>query len=384
MNPAPAGNTIAQAIQDISGPWMEINLDAVTHNVSQIQQLAGNSRLMPVIKANAYGHGVVEIGRHLEKIGVLGLCVGKIEEAVKLRENGVATPLLSLGLFTTAEARWAISNNVSLALFDQSQLQILKEVRGTQAPHKKMKVHLKIDTGLGRVGVPHHEALPVIRQIHASENIILAGIYTSLTEDPSFDALQLSRFTKICAQAEKEGIDTGYKHTSSSASILTLEDHPFDVLRPGIMIFGCYPSRVEFERQKIKLQPVMTLKARVACAKTINRGEGISYHHSYRAHKPETIVTGGVGYSDGYPISVADNGYVLVHGKRYPLVASVTANHVYVHANQCKDIAYGDEIVLLGKQENSTISVEDLAAWADLSVYQLLSGLNPLIPRFYW
>lgn len=375
-----ARSNCSQSPEEISGPWLEIDLDAISHNLFQIKQIVGTSRLMPVIKANAYGHGLVNIGRHLERLGVFGLCVGSFSEALSLRENNILCPILNLGLFSGSEAQRAIADDISLVLFDDraEQLNALAARLG-----KKARVHIKIDTGLGRVGVDCSHGLTFLRQLRRMENVVIDGIYTSLTEDISYDRLQLRRFAELCAQAEAEGISLGLKHAASSAGILSLEDAGLDMVRPGIMIFGCYPSRKEGKRRRIDLKPALTLKARIAWLKQVAAGDGISYHHAYRAQEAETIITGGIGYSDGYPLGSAPGGMLLIGGCRYSLVASVTANHIYIAGGDCTQLKCGDEIVLVGSQGDDTIPVELLADHAGLSDYQLLSSLNPKLPRYY-
>lgn len=375
-----ARSNCSQGPEEISGPWLEIDLEAITHNVCQIRQIVGTSTLMPVIKANAYGHGLVNIGRHLERLDVYGLCVGSFSEALSLRQNKILCPLLNLGLFSSSEAKRAIADNISLVLFDNraEHLNTLAAQLG-----KKARVHVKIDTGLGRVGVNYSDGLTFLRRLHRMKNVVIDGIYTSLTEDISYDRLQLSRFTELCTRAEAEGIHLGLRHAASSAGILSLEDAGLDMVRPGIMIFGCYPSRNEGERRRIDLKPALSLKARVAWLKQVEAGDGISYHHTYRAKHRETIITGGIGYSDGYPPGSGSGGVVLIGGRRYSLVASVTANHIYIAGNNRAPVKCGDEIVLIGSQGDDRIPAELVADHSGLSDYQLLCGLNPNLPRYY-
>ncbi len=336
---------------------------------------------MPVIKANAYGHGIVRIGRHLEHLNVSGLCVGKFQEAVTLRGHGVACPILNLGIFSKKEAESIVENEISQVIFSDhvNSLQNIAKQKG-----KPVRVHIKVDTGLGRIGVSYKDALQYIRNVSTKKDIVIEGIYTSLSEDQSFDGLQVERFKDICMTAEEEGIALGLKHVTSSAGILTFHDSFFDMVRPGIMVFGCYPSDREYKDRKIDLKPALTLKARAAFVKKIKAGESVAYHRAYRAAGTETIITGGIGYADGYPLGLAKGGSVLIAGKKIPLIASITANHIYANAGDCDSIENGDEIVLIGCQGEEKLSIEHLAGVAGISEYQLLSGLNPALPRFYF
>lgn len=366
--------------EDISGPWLEIDLDAITHNIQQIKKRARGQLMMPVIKANAYGHGIVEIGRHLDRLDVFGLCVGKFQEAETLRKNDVACPILNLGIFSQKEAETIVEDDISQVVFDDRTVYLHELARKMG---KVAKVHIKIDTGLGRIGVPFKDALEFIRNVAASSNLQIEGIYTSLTEEPGFDKLQIERFKNICMQAEGEGISPGLKHAASSAGLLAFEDSFFDMVRPGIMVFGCYPSYREFKERKIDLKPALTLKARAAHVKKIEAGESVSYHRAHTAETSQTIVTGSIGYSDGYPLGLARGGSVLISGKEFSLIAAVTANHIYINGGKCDSIKSGDEIVLLGCQGEKEVTIENLAALLGTSEYQILSGINPTLPRFY-
>jgi len=366
---------------DISGPWLEIDLGAITHNLRQIQEISGDVQLMPVIKANAYGHGLEEVGLHLSRLGIYGLCVGSQNEALRLRNSGVSCPVLCFGPYTEKEAERAITNNIGLAVTRVEQPDMLNRV--AESVGAQARVHVKIDTGLGRVGIPWEKALASLRKLHSLKNVNVEGIYTSLTEDAEIDNKQLARFADICDSAGKEMLATGYKHVSSSAHILSSEQVPFDLARPGIMIIGCYPSPFERRRRRIDLQPCLSWKTRIIDIKRLSAGEGVSYHHAYKASQNEMILIAGVGYSDGYPVQASQNGYVLVNGQRLPLVASVTANHIYIKAEKDTMVHAGDEVVLLGEQDDNQITLEEMAAWVKSSEYQVASSLNPLLPRYY-
>lgn len=369
----------------ISGPWLEVNLDAIQHNINQIKKRAQGQELMPVVKANGYGHGVATIGLHLEKMGIWGLCVGKLGEALQLRDRGVTCPVLSLGLFSLYEAREALAKDISLTLTHELLLEELNSLAASCG--QNITLHVKIDTGLGRVGISFAEANSVLRRIALLENVVIGGIFTALSEDPGFDNLQIARFEAVCNEAEHDNIPLGKRHVCSSASILGSSRPLFDLVRPGIMVFGYYPSKWESQERKIDLQPAISLKARIAQVKQIEKGQGIAYHHTYRARENETILTGSIGYSDGFPVSACNSCSVLVAGQRLPLVASITANHIYLKCATDmvrKPFNVGDEIVLIGRQQGANITLEELVEGTGFSEYQLLSQLSPLLPRYYF
>ncbi|MBW2304332.1 MAG: alanine racemase [Deltaproteobacteria bacterium] len=364
----------------ISGPWVEVDLDAIAHNYRQIQNIC-NVPLMPVIKGNAYGHGHIEVGRFLEKIGAHSLCVGYLREAVALREAGITCPILNLGPFSPKEAETIITQNISQSVFTD-HVDHLDQTAGRLG--KVARVHIKIDTGLGRVGVPYDSAQDYIRHVAGLSKIRIEGVFTTLTEDQSFDHEQLRRFNTIVESAADQSIDLGLRHAASSAAILEYPESHLDLVRPGITIFGHYPSTKEFRKRRIELKPALSLKARVSCVKILKKGDAVAYHRIYRAEEDQLMITGAIGYPDGYPSHIANKAQCIIRGRPYPLVATVTANNIYIQGNVDAEVAVGDEILLMGGGRNGPVSVESLAEISELSEYKLLAGLNPLLHRFYY
>ena len=371
---------VADDRRDISGPWVEVDLDAITHNINQIRRICCDTPLMPVIKSNAYGHGLIEIARHLEGLAVHGLCVGSFQEAAGLRSNSIACPVLNLGPYSRKEAEIIAACGISQSVFSDD-VRMLDDAAA--ACGRPARVHIKIDTGLGRVGVPYSSALSFIEQVAGLSNVRIEGVFTSLTEDMAFDREQIDRFTEVIRQATAKGIDLGLKHAASSAAILECPEARLDLVRPGIMVFGCYPSAKEFRKRRIDLKPTLTLKARVSFVKRLKAGDSVAYHQAYTARTEETLVTGVIGYPDGYPSQLSENSRCLIGGRRYPLVAGVTANHIYIRADNDRPIEIGDEIVLIGCQDGESVPVESLAEITGISEYKILGCLSPQLPRFY-
>ena len=335
---------------------------------------------MAVIKGNAYGHGLVEVGKFLEKINIDSIAVGKLQEAVELRNAGVKCPVLNLGPFAASEAELIIKNNISQSVYNDNVL-ALNTMAGKI--NKQANVHLNIDTGRGRVGVPYHAALPFIENVSKLDNVKIEGIFTSLTEDKDFDKTQLRRFLDVCEGAKSKGISVGIRHAASSAGILAFPEACLDMVRPGITIYGHYPSDEEYELKKVDLKPALSLKTRVAYIKTLRPGDSISYHQKFTAEKEETVVTASLGYSDGFPVNAPGKAHALIKGKKFPVFADVTANHFYVNVTGEDDIKIGDEIVLFGQQEGNEIAADELAKAAETSVYKIVIRMNPLLPRVY-
>jgi len=375
---APLKSQLKNIVQPGGEPWIELSLDNMAWNLSQIKKLA-RVPVMGVIKANAYGHGLAEIGKHLENIGINALMVGKIEEAILLRERGISSPLLNFGPFSAEYSEQIVQNNISQSIFTAE----VKELSQTAIKlGKKAKVQINVDTGLGRMGISFRKALPYIELVSSLKGISIEGILTTLTEDDDFDREQLSRFRSLCQEAEKRGISCGYKHAASSDGILDLPASHLDMVRPGITLYGYYPSEKTQKEDRLGLKPVLQLKARVAVVKDLLPGDSLSYHRKYTATKKEKVAVIPLGYSDGYPQNVADKAFVLIRGKKFPLVAAVTANHCLALLGEDSQVRAKDEVVAMGSQGKERITADDVASWAEVSNYKILISLNPLLPRF--
>jgi alanine racemase len=362
-----------------SEPWIEINLSNMAWNIEQIRKRVKNIPIMAVIKANAYGLGLAPIAQFLQKQGIKHLAVVKLQEAFMLRKDGNNSYILNLGPLCLEAAEDIVNHNIAQSVYTD-EVSALSET--ALEVKKSAVVHLMIDTGLGRVGIPYYKALPFIRKVSSLKGISIAGILTTLTEEDEFDREQLRRFTQICQQAQEEAINIGLRHALSSDGILRHTDY-LDLVRPGILIYGHYPSDKAYDERLIDLKPALQLKCRVAYVKELRPGDGVSYHRPFMAKKKELVATLPIGYSDGLPPTIADKAQVLIQGKRYPLIAAVTANHCTALITGSEGIKIGDEAVLIGTQGNEMIPAEELAKHAGTSVYKLLIGLNPHLPRSY-
>jgi alanine racemase len=377
--PNDMGSPLMAPAEEVSGPWIEVDLAAIARNVGRIHQWCGRP-LMPVIKANAYGHGLAAVARRLAHCpGVAGLAVGNLREALTLRRAGITLPILNLGPFTAAEAAQIVGQDITQSVYSDA-VKTLDRTAG--ALGRRARVHIKIDTGLGRVGVPYPEAPEFVRMATGLAHVRLDGVFTALSEDQDFDRLQMQRFDAALASTGKAGVSLGLRHAASSAAVLDAPQPELDLVRPGIMIFGQYPSAAEHRRRRIVLEPALTFKARVVCVKRLRAGDPVGYHQAYRAPAAETFITGAAGYSDGYPVQIAGRAECLIGGRRHPLVAAVTANHIGLRS-MGGEIRPGDEIVLYGRQGDAAIDLQEVAALAERSVYNLLARLNPDLPRFY-
>lgn len=357
--------------------WIELDLGNLEWNLGRVKRLV-KVPIMAVIKANAYGHGLTEVGRHLQSQSVDALMVGHFQEAVNLRDSGISSPIHNFGPASGIDPDWMVRNDVTQSVFTD-EVAVLN--RSALRASKKARVHIHIDTGMGRMGIPYHQAHPYIEKLKALPGIEIAGISTTLTEDQDFDPVQIERLLTICSIWEKRGISLGIKHAASSAGALDLPLSHLDMIRPGIMIYGHYPSEKARAEKKIELKPVLQLKCRVAAVKVLRPGDSVSYHRAYMAKNRQSIAVLPIGYSDGYPAEAVNGGKVLIGGEFHSLIASITANHMEVILTKGIPVKRGDEAVLLGRQGKAQISAPDIASWSGQSVYKILLSLNPSLPR---
>jgi alanine racemase len=357
--------------------WIELNLPNLAWNLKKIKQHV-RVPIMAVIKANAYGHGLLEVGRFLDKSGIDALMVCKLFEALQLRESGVKCPILNFGPLFVEDTDLLARYGISQSIFTDN-LQLLSQK--AQKSGQKIKVHIHIDTGMGRMGLPYQKAETYIEKVAAMEGIRIQGISTTLTEDPEFDKVQMERFLSLCQKSAQKNIEIGLKHAYSSAGIFTAASSYLDMVRPGILLYGYYPNQKTQKEDRLSLKPVLQLKSRVAAVKHLRPGDSVSYHRAYTAKTREKMAVIPLGYSDGYPFQVVGKGRVLIKGQKCPIIGDITANHMEVRLDLDSRVSVGEEVVLLGSQGKENITANHLAEWADISTYKMLLRLNPLMPR---
>lgn len=377
----PASFLLRQKTPDLEKPaldaWIELNLENMAWNLDKIRRQV-QVPVMAVIKANGYGHGVVEVGSFLDEAGIDALMVCRLSEAIRLREAGVKCPILNFGPLFPENADILAGYDISQSIFTDQAEDLSQRAQNLGA---KIKVHIHIDTGMGRMGIPYYEAFPYIVNTSAQDGLRIEGISTTLTEDPEFDKDQMERFLDLCRQAEEKGIRLGFKHACSSAGIFSGKSFYLDMIRPGIVLYGYYPNRKTQQEDLFSLRPVLQLKSRVAAAKILRPGDSVSYHRAYKATKKEKIAVIPVGYSDGYPFQVVGKGFVLIRGQRFPIIGDITANHLEVRLPYDSPISIGEEVVLIGSQGRERIHADEAAGWAGISTYKLLLRLSPLLAR---
>ena len=361
--------------------WLEIDLGAIQNNIRAFQQLTGKP-VLAIVKANGYGHGMVETALAAQQAGAFGMGVARIEEALLLRKSGITSRILVLGYTQPARIAEAASNNISLTVYDHDIARAY--AAEAQKAGFQVKVHVKFDTGMGRLGLFPENNLDFIRWMVELPAIELEGIFTHFARadeaDPTTTRQQYARFDKLVNEVEALGMRPPYIHTSNSAASLAHPAVHYDFLRPGNAIYGLNPS------SEVTLPPdfrrALAWKASLISIKIFPPGHGISYGHRYHTKGYERIGVIPVGYGDGY--RRMPNNEVLIHGKRVPVVGSVCMDHSMIQLDSVPDAAIGDEVVLIGEQNDAIITVDELAQkWHTIN-YEVVCGLADRLPRVYF
>ena len=394
-----------------------IHLKNICHNVQwYIDHTGTDTKTMAVIKTDAYGHGAVMVAKALEQIGVDAFAVATVEEGVELREHGVTEPILILGHVFPDMLKEAIDHELTMAVFNEGNAVMLSIVAGTIG--KTAHIHLKLDTGMGRIGfVPHEEGseerkevLNTIEGIFQLPNLSVDGIFTHFAKadwaDKTFMEEQIALFKSTVADLEARGLDLGIRHMCNSAAGLEKDDDFFDMVRVGITVYGLWPSD-EVDMEKIDLRPGMSLVSHVSNVKTVGPGFPVGYGSTYVTTKDRTVIaTVPVGYGDGYPRSLSNKGEVLIAGRRAPIIGRVCMDQFMVDVTDISDaleaagdfpVTQGDEVVLLGSQSwpgedrgfddvepvSDTITMEELSELSGRFNYEFACDINKRVPRVY-
>ena len=362
---------------------MEINLNNIVYNISEIRKRIGDKvKIMAVVKANGYGHGAVEVAKIALKSGAQCLAVATLEEAVELRKAGIQSSILVFGLSPPTQAQQIVKHNLSQTVCNMDLVRALSTEAQFQG--KTAKIHVKVDTGMGRLGIAPEKVTDFVKQISHLKGIEIEGIFTHFSvadKDKSFTELQIKRFKEVVANLEKEGIHIPIKHTANSAAILDVPSSYFDLVRPGIMLYGLYPSTKV--NHTINLKPVMSFKTEVAFLKTVPAGASLSYGRTFTTKEKSIIATLPVGYADGYSRALSNKGEVLIKGKRAPVVGTICMDMTLVDVSHIPDVRVGDEVVLFGRQEGAQISVDELSSKIGTINYEIVCGISKRVPRIY-
>lgn len=363
----------------------EISLKTIHSNLQAIRNKVGTGvKIMGIVKANAYGHGLVETSKALVKFGVDYLGVGFLEEGIVLRQSGVQCPILVLGGVLGDQVQHFLANDLEITVSSvEIAERIDREVR--EGASQKARVHLKIDTGMERIGVHSDNALAFAEKVARLKQIEIVGIYshfaTADEKDKSFTHNQLDRFNTALQKIQLAGIEIPFKHIANSGAVLDLPESYFNMVRPGILLYGIYPSNETSEF--VKIFPALSLKSRVVFLKTVDTNTSISYGRKYFTHSKTKIATVPIGYGDGYSRKLLNQSNVIIRGKFFPIVGAICMDQIMVEVGSESDIHVGDEVTLIGRENGSEITVTEIADKVETNVYEVLCGIAARVPRIY-
>jgi len=372
------------ATHDLVRPThVEVNLTRLTENFNTIRNHVAPAKIMPILKANAYGHGLVDIARHMEKIGADYIGVAVLEEGLLLRKSGIRMPILVLGGVLGNQVPEFLKNDLAITA---ASMEILEEIDEAAARmDTKAKVHLKIDTGMERIGVHYYNAEPFLKAAMQCKHVFVEGIFSHFANSDNTDLthanLQVKRFRKVLDfYKENKATPPPMIHMANSGAILQMPEAIFNTVRPGILLYGVYPNR-EIKRT-LSVQPALTWKSRVVYFKVIRPSHPVGYGSTWQTDHPVHAVTIPVGYGDGYFRSLSHKAGVLIRGKKYPVVGTISMDQIVVNLEQ--DSAYSDdEVILIGEMDGERITCEHLADWAGTIAYEVLTNINTRVPRIY-
>ena len=359
----------------------QIDLDALAFNFRQLQKRVPKGvKILAVVKADAYGHGALPISHKLEKLGVEYLGVAIAEEGIELRKGGVKAPILVLGGIYEGDIEKFVRFNLTPVVFDQEALKSIS--KAAQRGKRRVRVHLKVDTGMGRLGVPLPFWPNFLREISHFPKVEVEGILSHFSmNEEDFTKHQWDHFLGAVKCAEDLGIRCKYLHMASSAMLTTSSHYSGNLVRPGIMLYGAHPSPVS--KNLIHLRPVMTLKTRIHFLKSVPPGFRISYGGTFMTRRESFIATLPIGYADGYSRTLSNRGEVLVHGKRVPVIGKVCMDFTMVDVTDIPRVSLGDEVVLIGSQGKEIITTEEIADRINTISYEVLCSIGKRVPRIY-
>lgn len=365
--------------------YAQINKNSILENIKKIKgSLDKNVKLMPVIKADAYGHGALEVAKLLVPYADF-FAVAVIEEALQIKEEGIKTPLLILGYVNSESYSDIVENDIRIPIFTYKAAQELSEIAISK--NKIAKIHIAVDTGMNRIGFPiSEESLNTIKDISMLPNIEIEGIFTHFAtadeNDSTFMLLQNELFAEFSEKLEKNGVFIPVKHISNSAAIIRGKNLNYNMVRSGIITYGLYPSN-EMDCANLILEPSLELISHVVYVKTIEKGDTVSYGRTYTAEKKTKVATIPVGYADGYPRLLSNSGRVIINGKYAPVIGRVCMDQFMVDVTDIDDVKEGNRVTLIGKQGELFISADEIAQLAQTINYEIICGIGKRVPRIY-
>ena len=365
--------------------YAKIDLNAVLHNINEIKKKIGhNVKIMAIIKANGYGHGATALGDFLgNEVDYYG--VATIEEAMELRVNGIKLPILILGYTSLSQYLEIVENDITQTVYTVEMAEEMSKAGALC--NKKAKIHIALDTGMTRIGFKADIAGALeIQKISNLSNLTVEGLFTHFAcadeADKSYSKLQIDRYDNFVKLLEEKGIHIPIKHMCNSAGIMEFDHHHFDMVRAGIITYGLYPSQ-DVNKNAIDLKPALEWKTHVINVKTVDAGYGVSYGITYITKNKTKIATVSIGYADGYPRSLSSKARVLIHGRYAPIIGRICMDQMMIDVTHIDNVEIEDEVTLVGKDGNNSISIEELADIAGSFNYEFACGIGNRVTRVY-
>ncbi|SHJ15612.1 alanine racemase [Clostridium amylolyticum] len=365
--------------------WAEISLDNLAHNMREIRRVAKSKDIMAIIKADAYGHGAMDVAPVLLENGATSLGVAVITEAIELRKAGIKAPLMILGYTPLTFSKEIIKYDIQQTVFTFEYAKALSNE--AQKLGITAKIHIGLDTGMGRIGfLPNEESVNEVYAISKLPNIEIVGLFSHFSsadeEDKDYTYEQLDKFNNFYHELTKKGVKPKIRHIANSAAIIDLPETHFEAVRPGLILFGYYPSE-EIHKEKIHLKPVLTLKTDVVHVKTMEKDMYISYGRKYKTEKESIIATLPIGYADGYTRLLFDKAKVIINGKLAPIVGRICMDQCMVDVTDIGEVKVGDEVILIGQQGNVKFDADDIAELLGTINYEIICMIGKRVPRVY-
>ncbi|HCC08205.1 MAG TPA: alanine racemase [Clostridiales bacterium] len=365
----------------------EINMSNLKHNLGEVRKcINNNTKVMGVVKTNAYGHGIIEISKGLEAFGIDSFGVAIAEEALELRKNGITKPILIMGYLEQNKVTDIVKNDIMQTIFRYEDALLISEEAKKQ--DVSAKIQIKIDTGMNRIGFKiKSDLVDDLKKIYELPNIMVEGLYTHLyaadKKNKTMSRIQIEIFQNIIVELEKSGLSIPNKHVLNSAGVIDLgREFSMDFVRTGIMLYGLFASD-EIEKNNADLKPVMSVKTKVIFVKEVEIGEGISYGADYITKRKTMVATIPVGYADGYSRKLTNIGRVLIKGQYANITGKVCMNQFMVDVTDIKDVNIGDEVVLFGEQGGNKIGTEEIAQKCNTIEHEILSRINDRVEKKY-
>lgn len=365
--------------------WVEINLDNLIYNARQIKNKVGDRDIIGVVKADAYGHGAVEVASTLLKNGFTKLAVAILDEAIELRKNGIECPIMILGITPNFLFEDLIKYNVEPTISSYDDANSLSKMAVKYG--RKIKIHIALDTGMGRIGfLPDDEGIDAVYKISQLQNIEIESLFSHFStadeSDKTYTKLQFEEYKKFYGKLMDKNVKINMKNIANSAAIMELPFTYFDEVRPGIIIYGYYPSN-EVDKNKLNIKPVMTLKANIVHLKTIDKDKYVGYGRKFKSVRKTVIATLPIGYADGYSRRLSQKSKIIINDKLAPVVGNICMDQCMVDVTDVGDVSIGDEVILIGEKGNLKFNADNIASILETINYEVLCMMSKRLPRVY-